>query len=165
MAAPLPMPREQAGQERTYGEGRFGEPGQQGAEQRQNAPAGARNREAPNQPLPNQPGNPPRPNQPGATERGENPAFAATQVAAPATIVVRLPVDTKLTIEGHATRSTSALRTFTTPPLEPGREFEYTLKAELTQAGRTQTTTTQVTVRAGEETFVTIEFPRAVARR
>ncbi len=85
---------------------------------------------------------------------------------APATIVVSLPADAKLTIEDHATSSTSEMRTFVSPPLEPGKAFEYTLKAELSRGGQAQTTTTKVTIRAGDESFVRLDFPGAgVARR
>jgi uncharacterized protein (TIGR03000 family) len=79
----------------------------------------------------------------------------------PATIVVSLPAEAKLTIDGAATKSTSATRVFASPALEPGKEFVYNLKAELVRDGQTLTATKQVTVRAGDETNVTLEFPEA----
>ena len=76
-----------------------------------------------------------------------------------ATIVVDLPEDAKLTFNDDATESTSARRVFTTPDLEDGKEYSYTLKAEIVRDGRTQVVTREVTVRAGEETEVKVEFP------
>jgi uncharacterized protein (TIGR03000 family) len=102
----------------------------------------------------------------GTGEEEAKPPSDQARGPAAATIVVSLPADAKLMIEDQATRSTSDLRTFISPPLEPGKEFEYTLKAELSRGGRAQTTTTKLTIRAGEESFVTLEFPGVgVARR
>ena len=55
---------------------------------------------------------------------------------APATVAVTLPADAKLTFDGQATRSTSAHRLFITPPLEEGKSFRYSVKAEFVRAGR-----------------------------
>jgi uncharacterized protein (TIGR03000 family) len=74
-----------------------------------------------------------------------------------ATIVVSLPADAKLSIDDSATRATGATRTFATPTLEKGKEFNYTLKAEVVRNGQTLTTTKQVTVQAGRETRITLE--------
>jgi uncharacterized protein (TIGR03000 family) len=85
---------------------------------------------------------------------------------APATIQVTLPSDAKLMIDDYTTRSTSSTRTFVTPPLTPGRDFHYTLKAELQRGTEPVKVSREVTVRAGQETPVTIEFPvTGVARK
>ncbi len=90
----------------------------------------------------------------------------AASAAAPATIVVTLPADAKLMVDDYATTSASANRVFTSPVLEPGKEFSYTFKATIVRDGRELTTSRQVAVRAGEETRVTLEFPVAsVAQR
>ncbi len=47
------------------------------------------------------------------------PTYAATTI--PATIVVSLPAEARLTFDGRATESTEQRRTFVTPSLEPGR--------------------------------------------
>jgi uncharacterized protein (TIGR03000 family) len=83
---------------------------------------------------------------------------------APATIVVRLPADAKLTIDDNPTQSTSDERRFVSPPLPPGREFRYVLKASIVRKGETVTATQNVMVRAGKESEVTLEFPGANAR-
>jgi uncharacterized protein (TIGR03000 family) len=77
--------------------------------------------------------------------------------AAPATIIVSLPTDARLTIDDAATVSTSARRVFTSPDLPAGREFHYTLKAEFRRDGKPVVVSKQITVRAGEETDVTLE--------
>ena len=50
---------------------------------------------------------------------------------APATLIVSLPADAKLTIDDSPTASTSAERTFVSPTLKPGQDYNYTLKAEM----------------------------------
>jgi len=85
---------------------------------------------------------------------------------APATIVVSLPAEAKLTIDGNATQSTSSTRVFASPALEQGKEYFYTLKAEMLLDGKTVSTTQRVTVRAGNEARVTLNLPVAtVAQR
>jgi uncharacterized protein (TIGR03000 family) len=86
-------------------------------------------------------------------------------VAAPATILVSLPADAKLTIDDNATVSTSANRRFVTPTLQNGRDFSYTLKAEVVRDGKPVSTVKVITVRAGETTQVDIEVPTAVAAK
>jgi uncharacterized protein (TIGR03000 family) len=78
------------------------------------------------------------------------------EVSAPATIVLSLPADAKVSINGLVTTSTSATRTFVTPELAPTTEFEYTLSAQIVREGKTLTVTENVTVRAGQETRVNI---------
>jgi uncharacterized protein (TIGR03000 family) len=78
---------------------------------------------------------------------------------APATIVVSLPLEAKLMIDEYVTTSTSATRVFTSPALERGKDFQYTLKAEIIRDGQSASTTRIVTVRAGQETRVEMQFP------
>jgi uncharacterized protein (TIGR03000 family) len=80
----------------------------------------------------------------------------ASAQAAPATIVVSLPADARLTIDGTATRSTSSRRVFISPKLAPGMEYRYTLRAEYTRAGEPVVVTREVRVRAGAEARVTL---------
>jgi len=93
---------------------------------------------------------------PGGIERVPNPrpkeeVRIDTQ---PATIIVSVPENAKLMIDDQQTISTSAERRFTTPPLEPGGTFYYTLKANFQRDGRPVTLTKQVNVRAGQESRV-----------
>jgi uncharacterized protein (TIGR03000 family) len=84
-------------------------------------------------------------------------------VPAPATILVSLPADAKVTIDGAPTASTSAVRRFVSPTLQPGQEYTYSLTAEVVREGQTVSTTQQVAVRAGRLTTVHVELPAAVA--
>ena len=77
---------------------------------------------------------------------------------APATIVVTLPAEAKLTVDGNATRATSNRRTFVTPALEVGGDYSYTLRAEMVQDGQVAVQTQNVTVRGGETTEVSFTF-------
>ena len=81
---------------------------------------------------------------------------------APAAIAVTLPADAKLTFDGQATRSTSAHRLFTTPPLQKGKNFHYSVKAEFVRAGRTISVQQEISVQAGRETFVSLDILREV---
>jgi uncharacterized protein (TIGR03000 family) len=67
-----------------------------------------------------------------------------------ATLIVSLPEDATLTIDGEETTSTSAQRVFVTPALEEGKEYEYTLKAKVQRDGKVEIATAKVTFRAGE---------------
>jgi uncharacterized protein (TIGR03000 family) len=78
-------------------------------------------------------------------------------VPAPATIIVSLPANATLTIDDAATTSTASPRVFTSPVLPVGRDFHYTLKAQIVRDGKTVEVSKEVTVRAGETTRATME--------
>jgi uncharacterized protein (TIGR03000 family) len=82
-----------------------------------------------------------------------------------ATVVVSLPADATLTVDGKATTSTTDTRVLISPPIETGKDFVYTLRAEVSRNGQTQSISREVIVRAGQETRVTLEMPTAVAAR
>jgi uncharacterized protein (TIGR03000 family) len=84
---------------------------------------------------------------------------------APATIVVDLPAEARLSIDGAPTTSTSEHRVFVSPELNPGRDYHYTLKAEILRDGKPVAVAQEVAVRAGEETYVTLALPTGVAQR
>ena len=75
-----------------------------------------------------------------------------------ATIVVSLPADARLTVDGNVTRSTSERRSFVTPALDDGVTYVYTLRAEIIREGQTAVQTQDVTVRGGETTDVSFNF-------
>jgi uncharacterized protein (TIGR03000 family) len=75
-----------------------------------------------------------------------------------ATIIVHLPADARLMVDGKATRATSGTRRFISPPLESGQGYHYTLKAEIDRDGEPMTVTKRVDVRAGESEEVTLRF-------
>jgi uncharacterized protein (TIGR03000 family) len=74
----------------------------------------------------------------------------------PARITVQLPADARLYVDNVFCPLTSSTRSFPTPPLEPGREFYYTLRAEVTRDGRTRVQSQRVIVGAGRQ--VSVEF-------
>ena len=76
-----------------------------------------------------------------------------------ATLIVHLPEDATLTIDGEKTTSTSANRVFVSPPLEEGKEYAYTLKAQVVRDGKAQTVTERVTIRGGEVSRVELTEP------
>jgi uncharacterized protein (TIGR03000 family) len=85
---------------------------------------------------------------------------------AAARITVRLPVDAQLFVNGEACSLTSSIRAFSTPVLQPGREYAYTLRAEVVRDGQTRTESRRVVFEAGKQ--VTVEFklaPLSVASR
>jgi uncharacterized protein (TIGR03000 family) len=77
-------------------------------------------------------------------------------------LVVTLPEDATLTIDGRATVSTSGTRVFVSPPLEAGPEYSYTLVATVTRNGEEKSVTQTVPVRAGEEAKVSLAIPESV---
>jgi uncharacterized protein (TIGR03000 family) len=86
----------------------------------------------------------------------------AAAMAAPATLIVNLPADAKLTVDGKITKSTSATRTFSSPPLELGRTYYYSLEAEVVRDGEPLRVHQEVAVQGGKETRVILQFPVAV---
>ena len=83
----------------------------------------------------------------------------------PATIIVSLPADARLTVDGVATTSTSDRRTLVTPNLEVGTTYFYTMRAEIVVDGRTVSETQVVNVFGGQTTDVRFSFPQTVATR
>jgi uncharacterized protein (TIGR03000 family) len=85
---------------------------------------------------------------------------------APAVIVVTLPEDATLTIDGAATASTSSSRTFVSPELQAGKDYHYDLKATVKRDGKSVVLEKRVTVQAGITTPVTLSLPESgVAQR
>jgi uncharacterized protein (TIGR03000 family) len=96
-----------------------------------------------------------------ATPKGKGDK--GTMAPAPATIIVSLPAEARLSIDDSITNSTSDRRVFVSPELNPGREYHYTLKAEWNRDGKPVSVTKQVAVSAGNETMVTIEAANAAS--
>jgi uncharacterized protein (TIGR03000 family) len=76
------------------------------------------------------------------------------EIATPATIVVTLPADAKLTIDGYVSKQTTAQRRLVTVPIRPGQEFTYEFVAERNGVRQTQ----NVTVRGGQTAPVNFDF-------
>jgi uncharacterized protein (TIGR03000 family) len=69
-------------------------------------------------------------------------------------VLVRLPADAKLFVEGRPLSVTDGERTFVTPPLPTDREAVYTFLVEYTRDGDTVTHSRKVKVKAGATTVV-----------
>jgi len=108
-------------------------------------------------PVPGGPGAAPPPK---GGEGGDKPPKTGEEVAAPATITVSLPAEAKLFVDDYATKSTSGTRTFVSPPLTPGKDYSYTLKAEIMKDGEKLTVTERVPVRAGQDSTVALDMAR-----
>ena len=79
-----------------------------------------------------------------------------------AVILVTAPIAAKLTFNGWTATGNAGKRRFRSPPLEPGKSYVYTVRAELVRDGQTLVETQQVVVRAGQQTSVPIQFPGAL---
>jgi uncharacterized protein (TIGR03000 family) len=74
----------------------------------------------------------------------------------PAHFRVRLPANAKLWIEDREMNMRGSERVFASPPLTPGKEFTYHLKAQWNENGQDVTRTRNFTIHAGD--FVTVDF-------
>lgn len=72
----------------------------------------------------------------------------------PARVVVYLPESAALYVEGALCPLKSERRSFATAPLEPGKRYEYTLRAEITKNDAKVGVTLTAIVRAGDTTEV-----------
>jgi uncharacterized protein (TIGR03000 family) len=82
------------------------------------------------------------------------PLAAQEQERKPAYLVVRVRPYCEVEIEGAKTRQTGESRRYVSPPLAPGRDYVYTVKARWIERGRIYTVARDVVVRGGEETVV-----------
>jgi uncharacterized protein (TIGR03000 family) len=73
-----------------------------------------------------------------------------TSAPSRAKLVVELPADAKLYVDDRPMRTTSEVRSFNTPVLEPGQTYYYELRAEVIRDGQPVTATKRVLLRAGE---------------
>jgi uncharacterized protein (TIGR03000 family) len=90
---------------------------------------------------------------PGTSGEGKE-----VSIPTPATIVVTLPEGAKLMVDDVVSTSAAGTRVFSSPALEAGKDYYYTLKGEIARDGRTITTTEKVRVRAGQQSQVTLKF-------
>ncbi len=82
------------------------------------------------------------------------PPEGEVKAPTPATIVVKLPPHARLAVNDKASQLTATTRKFISPPLQPGKDYSYVLKAEYTRDGQEISATERVVVRAGEEKHV-----------
>ena len=82
----------------------------------------------------------------------------ASRKASPrqATVVVHLPADAKLYVDGKKANLTSKTRSFITPELQKNQDYYYTVKAEVRRDGVAKEQSKRVFVRAGTVTHVNL---------
>jgi uncharacterized protein (TIGR03000 family) len=83
--------------------------------------------------------------------------YASNTNANAATIMVNIPADARLTVDGNATTSTGNRRVLVTPALETGGS--YVLRAEISTNGQSRVETREVMVRPGQTTVVDFNTP------
>jgi uncharacterized protein (TIGR03000 family) len=88
----------------------------------------------------------------------------AQSTGEPATVVVQLPADARMWVDGVPGDLTSGTRSFQTPALDRGRDYSYTIRAEATRDGRAMSQSQRVVVRAGQVTRVDFGDLTAAAR-
>jgi uncharacterized protein (TIGR03000 family) len=103
----------------------------------------------------------------GGNEGGTNTAYSyggdglgrTSQKASPrqATVVVHLPAEAKLYVDGKSANLTSKTRSFVTPELQKGQDYYYTVKAEVRRDGVTREHSQRVFVRAGTVAHVDLD--------
>lgn len=100
-------------------------------------------------------------------DKGGDGDKKTTDTSTSATLVVNLPADASLTIDGNATKATSTRRIFVSPALEQGKQYYYTLKAKAMRNGKEEVITKRVDVAAGRTINVQLDLPvsRNVAAR
>lgn len=83
----------------------------------------------------------------------------APTVPAPVEIAVLVPANAAIWFDDAKTTQTGTLRRFVSPPLTPGRDYTYEVRARWTEEGREITQRRRLTVHAGE--VVSVTFPEA----
>jgi uncharacterized protein (TIGR03000 family) len=106
-----------------------------------------------------------RPTGPGYSYPWSVPTSARTQAESAATalpvhIEVRVPADADIWFDDAKTTQTGTVRQFVSPPLTPGYDYTYEIRARWTEEGRRVSHTRRVSVHAGERVRVT--FPEAM---
>ncbi|MFO0842912.1 MAG: TIGR03000 domain-containing protein [Gemmataceae bacterium] len=82
-----------------------------------------------------------------------------------AMLVVSVPTDAKVSIDGQATVSTTATRYFQTPTLTAGKTYGYTLEAAFVKDGAPVKVSKTVTFKAGDTVRLDLTSDTAVARK
>ncbi len=96
------------------------------------------------------------------------PPLTSVVPAGPGTVVnfsVQVPPNAEIWIEGQKTNQTGAVRQFESPPLSPGVDYQYQIRARWTEGGTVIDQTRQMRVRAGDQFMVNFGKPAAAPLR
>jgi len=88
---------------------------------------------------------------PSPARTGTGAETKESALPAKAILTVELPADAKLYIGEQLMTSSAATRSFSTPELEPGRSYNFTLRAEAVRDGKTFRESKKIVLRAGEQ--------------
>lgn len=80
-----------------------------------------------------------------------NSSVSSVPNAKPALVTLNLPSDAKLLVDGKEFPLAENERTFTTPPLVPGKKYFYQMRVEVVRDGQMQTETQLVQVESGKQ--------------
>jgi len=104
----------------------------------------------------------------GNALRADHPPAGALEESSPApvapadssaTLTINVPADAELWFDETKTTSTGPVRLFNTPPLTPGRNYSYEIRAHWTEGGHDVTQTQTVGVTAGANLSVNFPLP------
>jgi uncharacterized protein (TIGR03000 family) len=103
-----------------------------------------------------------RPTGPGYSYSWPGPTSSRPQIetvptALPVYIEVRVPADAEIWFDGAKTVQAGTVRRFVSPPLTPGRDYSYEVRAKWREDERELTQSRRITFHAGEQ--VSITFP------
>lgn len=82
----------------------------------------------------------------------------APATAGSARLIVRVPEDAAVYLEGQKMQSTGPLRHYVSPPLRPGVQYTYTVRVDAARDGQTASKTVRVPVQAGQQIEVAGSF-------
>ncbi|MFO0881699.1 MAG: TIGR03000 domain-containing protein [Gemmataceae bacterium] len=96
---------------------------------------------------------------------GTTTGVAATESSNTATIIVNVPSQANVTIDGTPTQSTSEVRYFESPSLKAGQTYSYTIEASFQKDGAPVKVSKQVSFSAGKTVRVDFASGAAVASK
>jgi uncharacterized protein (TIGR03000 family) len=94
----------------------------------------------------------------GYYEPNGAPGSAVPAITNAARIVVRVPPEAQVWFEGAPTKQPGSTREFESPPLAPGKEFTYEVRAQWREGDHDVTQTRKIDVHAGDR--VTVDFTK-----
>jgi uncharacterized protein (TIGR03000 family) len=90
---------------------------------------------------------------------GDNRMIAFDFSATETTLTVNVPENAKVLLAGHETKSSGAVRVFTTTTLAPGQEWSnYTVEVKVEREGQELTRSETITLKSGETRELSFDF-------
>jgi uncharacterized protein (TIGR03000 family) len=87
---------------------------------------------------------------------GDSPTSEAPKVQRPVQITIRVPAEAKIWFDGDETAQTGTTRVFVSPLLDPGRDYQYEVRAQWKDGEGTVERTRRLRFRAGDT--IALEF-------